>query len=128
ATFILGLALGGVAVRRLVDRTRGLERLLGWVQVVMGLAAVCTLLVYDRTFDLMAFLMKGFARTDAGYLLFNVTGGAIAALVMLPAAICAGMTLPLITGALLRGGAGETAIGKVYAANTLGAIAGVLLA
>jgi spermidine synthase len=128
STFILGLALGGVAVRRLVDRTGNVERLLGWVQVVMGLLAVCTLLVYDRTFDLMAFLMKGLARTDAGYLLFNLTGGAIAALVMLPAAICAGMTLPLITGALMRGGAGEAAIGKVYAANTLGAIAGVLLA
>jgi spermidine synthase len=47
---------------------------------------------------------------------------------MLPAAFCAGMTLPLITAALLRKGAGEAAIGRVYAANTLGAIAGVLLA
>ena len=41
---------------------------------------------------------------------------------MLPATLLAGMTLPLITGALLRGGAGERAIGQVYAANTLGAI------
>ncbi|HUG76782.1 MAG TPA: hypothetical protein VML57_04785, partial [Burkholderiales bacterium] len=40
----------------------------------------------------------------------------------------AGMTLPLLTGALLRKGAGEAAIGEVYAANTLGAIAGVMLA
>ena len=47
---------------------------------------------------------------------------------MLPATFCAGMTLPLITDALLRRGAGEAAIGQVYAANTLGAIAGVLLA
>jgi hypothetical protein len=38
------------------------------------------------------------------------------------------MTLPLITGALLRRGAGERAIGQVYAANTVGAIAGVLIA
>ena len=128
STFILGLALGGLAVRRLVDSAVNAERLLGWVQVVMGLLALCTLLVYDRTFHLMEFLMKGLARTDAGYFFFNLTGQGIAALVMLPAAICAGMTLPLITGALLRRGAGESAIGKVYAANTLGAIAGVLLA
>jgi predicted membrane-bound spermidine synthase len=47
---------------------------------------------------------------------------------MLPATFCAGMTLPLLTGALLRRGAGEAAIGQVYAANTLGAIAGVLFA
>ncbi len=128
STFILGLALGGLAVRRLVDRAGNVERLLGWVQVAMGLLALSTLVVYDRCFHLMEFLMKGLARTDAGYFFFNLSGQAIAALVMLPATFCAGMTLPLITGALLRRGAGEAAIGKVYAANTLGAIAGVLLA
>ena len=128
STFILGLALGGLAVRRLVDRTRAPERLLGWVQLVMGLLAALTLPVYDATFHLMETLMAGLARSEVGYLLFNLSGQAIAALVMLPAAFCAGMTLPLITGILLRRGAGEAAIGQVYAANTLGAIAGVLLA
>jgi predicted membrane-bound spermidine synthase len=128
STFILGLALGGLAVRRRVDTVASPERLLGWVQVVMGLLALLTLLVYDRTFELMEYLMNGLARNEAGYLLFNLSGQAIAALVMLPATFCAGMTLPLITGALLRSGAGEGAIGGVYAANTLGAIAGVLFA
>ena len=128
STFILGLALGGLAIRRRVDRSRSPERLLGWVQVAMGILALATLPLYNRTFDLMAALMQGLARTDTGYLLFNLSGQALAALVMLPAAFCAGMTLPLITGALLRRGAGERAIGQVYAANTLGAIAGVLFA
>jgi predicted membrane-bound spermidine synthase len=128
STFILGLALGGLAVRRRVDATANPEQLLGRVQVVMGLCALATLPVYDQTFALMEYLMKGLARTEAGYLLFNLTGQGISALVMLPATFCAGMTLPLITGALLRRGAGEAAIGQVYAANTLGAIAGVLLA
>ena len=128
STFILGLALGGLAVRRRVDRSRSPERLLAWVQIVMGLLALGTLALYDVTFTLMEALMNGLARTAAGYLLFNVSGQAIAALIMLPATFCAGMTLPLITGALLRRGGGEAAIGRVYAANTLGAIAGVLLA
>jgi len=128
STFILGLALGGYAVRRRVDRVAAPGRLLGWVQVAMGLAALATLPVYDRSFELMELLMGGLARNDAGYALFNLCGQAIAALVMLPATFCAGMTLPLITGALLRLGAGEGAIGRVYAANTLGAIAGVLFA
>jgi spermidine synthase len=128
STFILGLALGGLAVRRLVDSAASPERLLGWVQVAMGLLALATLPVYDRSFELMEYLMKGLARTDAGYAFFNLAGQGISALVMLPAAFCAGMTLPLITGALLRRGTGERAIGQVYAANTLGAIAGVLLA
>jgi hypothetical protein len=47
---------------------------------------------------------------------------------MLPATFLAGMTLPLFTHVLLRGGHGERAIGQIYSANTLGAIAGVLLA
>jgi len=128
STFILGLALGGLAVRKLVDSHAHPERLLGWVQVAMGLLALSTLVVYDRTFELMEFLMRGLARTEAGYALYNLTGQLVAALVMLPATICAGMTLPLITGALLRRGAGESAIGRVYAWNTFGAIAGVLAA
>lgn len=128
ATFILGLALGGLAVRRLVDRSRVPERLLGWVQLAMALAAAATLPLYDLTFGLMEALMTGLARTETGYLLFNVAGAGVAALIMLPATFFAGMTLPLLTGALLRRGAGEAAIGHIYAANTLGAIAGVVLA
>ena len=128
STFILGLALGGLAIRGRVDRAASPVRLLGWVQLAMALAALATLPVYDLTFGLMEALMRGLARTDTGYLLFNLAGQGIAALVMLPATFCAGMTLPLITAALLRRGAGEAAIGRVYAANTLGAIAGVVLA
>jgi spermidine synthase len=128
ATFIFGLALGGLAVRRRADTVPEPARLLAWVQIAMGLAALATLPVYDFTFSLMEILLRGLARSETGYLLFNLSGGAIAALVMLPATFCAGMTLPLITAALLRRGAGEAAIGQVYAANTLGAIAGVLLA
>ncbi|HEX6690724.1 MAG TPA: hypothetical protein VF110_06190, partial [Burkholderiales bacterium] len=128
ATFILGLALGGLAIRRRVDGAAAPERLLGWVQIAMALAAAATLPLYDLTFGLMETLMGGIARNDTGYLLFNLSGAAIAALIMLPATFCAGMTLPLLTGALIRRGAGEAAIGRVYAANTLGAIAGVVLA
>ncbi len=128
STFILGLALGGLAARRLADAGARTLRALAWVQVAMGLAALATLPVYDRSFGLMEALMKGLARTDAGYFLFNLASQGISALVMLPATVLAGTTLPLITGALLHAGAGERAIGRVYAANTLGAIAGVVLA
>jgi len=128
AAFIFGLALGGLAVRRRIDALVEPARLLAAVQILMGLVALATLPVYDWTFTLMETLMKGLARTDTGYVLFNLSGGFIASLVMLPATVCAGMTLPLITAAMLRRGRGEAAIGEVYAANTLGAIAGVLFA
>ena len=42
--------------------------------------------------------------------------------------MCAGITLPLITRILLGRGAGERAIGQVYAVNTLGSILGAALA
>ena len=128
ATFILGLALGGLAVRRRADAAADPARALAWVQMAKGLAALATLPLYDLSFSVMEALMRGLARNDVGYLLFNAAGASIAALVMLPATFFAGMTLPLLTAALLRRGAGEAAIGRVYAANTLGAIAGVVLA
>jgi len=128
STFILGLALGGLAVRRRIDRLAQPARVLGWVQLAMGLLALATLPLYDVSFNVMEWLMRGLARNEVGYLLFNLSGQGLSALVMLPATFCAGMTLPLISFALLRDGAGEGAIGRVYAANTLGAIAGVLFA
>jgi predicted membrane-bound spermidine synthase len=128
ATFILGLALGGLAVRKRADAAADPLGPLAWVQIAMGLAALATLPVYDWTFGLMETLMTGLSRSDTGYALFNASGALVSAVIMLPATFFAGMTLPLLTAALLRRGAGEAAIGRVYAANTLGAIAGVVLA
>jgi hypothetical protein len=76
----------------------------------------------------MAWLIGSLARTDSGYLLFNVGSSLIASAVMLPVTFMAGMTLPLITLLLFRSGAGEASLGKVYAANTLGAIVGTVAA
>src|SRR5213078_1466008 len=53
ATFILGLALGGLAVRRHVDRNTQPGRFLGWVQIAMALAALATLPVYNASFEVM---------------------------------------------------------------------------
>jgi spermidine synthase len=128
SAFILGIALGGLWVRRRIDAAADTVRLLGWVQVAMGLAALATLPVYVQSFEFMQATMHALTRTENGYLAFNIISHAVCLAVMFPAAFCAGMTLPLITASLLRRGAGERAIGQVYAANTAGAIAGVLVA
>jgi spermidine synthase len=98
------------------------------VLTVMGLLALATLPLYGQMFELMQVVIQALARTDAGYALFLVSSHGIALLVMFPATFCAGMTLPLITYVLLRGGQGEKAIGAVYSANTLGSILGVFFA
>src|SRR5258708_19862595 len=63
-----------------------------------------------------------------GHTVFLVSSQGIALAMMFPATFCAGITLPLITYALLHGGHGEKSIGAVYSANTLGSILGVFSA
>ncbi len=128
SAFITGLALGGLWIRKRIDRIADPVQFSGVVQVAMGLAALATLFVYHRSFEWMSWALSVLQRSEASYPLFTLVSHAIAFAVMLPATFLAGMTLPLFTHVLMRGGHGERAIGQVYAANTLGAIAGVLLA
>jgi predicted membrane-bound spermidine synthase len=127
AAFILGLALGGLWVRRRIDRFANPLRALAIVQIAMGALALGTIVGYNHMFDVMRFVMRALQYNDEGYLLFNVSSHLIAMIVMLPVTLMAGMTLPLITYVLFREGSGERAIGWVYASNTLGAIVGVAL-
>ncbi len=128
AAFILGLAFGGLWIRRRSSQVRDAVRYVGYVQVLMGVAALLSIPVFAQSFSWVGWLMGALARTDGGYTLFSLGSATIALLVMFPAAFFAGMTLPLFTMALLRAGAGESSIGRIYAANTLGAIAGVAIA
>ncbi|MGH8673389.1 MAG: spermidine synthase, partial [Burkholderiales bacterium] len=128
SAFITGRALGGLWIRKRIDRIDNPLRFGGLVQVAMGLAALATIPVYHLSFEWMEWALRILKREDAAYPLFNLFGHAIAFAVMLPATFLAGMTLPLFTYALLKNGHGERAIGQVYAANTLGAIAGVVIA
>src|SRR5882762_1249623 len=128
SAFITGLALGSLWIRRRIDKIADPVRYAGLVQLGMGLAALATIFVYHWTFDWMAWALAILQHNDSAYPIFNLFSHALAFAVMLPATFLAGMTLPLFTHVLLRGGRGERAIGQVYASNTLGAIAGVLLA
>lgn len=128
AAFILGLALGGLWVRHRSDRAGEVIAAAGYAQVCMGIAALLSIPVFAQSFRWVGAMVTSLPKTEAGYALFNLGSGAIAIAVMLPAAFFAGMTLPLFTTALLRRGHGESSIGRVYAANTLGAIVGVVLA
>ncbi|MDG2516873.1 spermine synthase [Lysobacter soli] len=128
AAFISGIAFGGLWLSRNAHRIHSPLKTVGWVQIWMGVAALASMFVYANAFEWVGWLMRVITRTSEGYSLYNLASGIIALLVMFPAAFFAGMTLPLLTVILLRNGAGERAIGRVYAANTLGAIVGVLLA
>lgn len=128
AAFIAGIAFGGLWLRHRADRMADPLRVAGWVQVLMGLAALASMFVYAQAFEWVGWLMKVIVRSADGYGLYTVASAVISVAVMFPAAFFAGMTLPLLTLALLRQGQGERAIGQVYAFNTVGAIVGVLAA
>src|SRR3984885_4318158 len=127
STFILGLAFGGLYVRRRIGKIPDAVAYLAYVMIAMGVLAALTLPAYNLTFDFMAWFLRSSAHTASGYVAFNAISQLIAALIMIPATFCAGMTLPLLTHELMSRGTGEQAIGTIYSANTLGAIAGVLL-
>jgi spermidine synthase len=134
SVFVLGLALGGLWVRKRMDKFKRPELTLGIVQVVMGTAAVATIPLYR-----LGVLGVGGVfwysgqyladeRTAGLWVLFNVVRYVVCLIIMLPATFCAGMTLPLVTHVLLRRGEPEAAVGQVYGVNTLGAIVGAMLA
>jgi predicted membrane-bound spermidine synthase len=122
SAFILGLAIGAMVIRQRTDGTRDPLKLLGWIQWLMGLAALATIPVYLGTFSLMGTLVRNLPGVPAGYTAFAMGRYGIALAVMLPSTVLAGMTLPLITTTLLRAGHGERSIGWVYGVNTLGSV------
>ena len=127
-SFIAGIAFGGLWVRKRADASDDPLRLVGWMQVGMGLAALFSLVVYSHAFDWVGFLMYLLDNTPNGYAWYSFGTAVIAVAIMLPAAFFAGTTLPLFTVTLLRKGHGERVIGQVYAWNTVGSIAGVFAA
>ncbi len=126
--FILGLAFGGLWVRKRSRRIQDPVATAGIAQVLMGLAALISLPVFAQSFQWVGLFMRLVPRNESGYYVYSIGSAVVALLVMFPAAFFAGMTLPLFTMALLRRGCGEKSIGRIYAANTLGAIVGVVLA
>lgn len=136
SVFILGLALGGFWVKKRMDRFKRPEITLAIVQLVMGISAIITLPAYRLGVLAMGGLLSdewigwvaGGERTEGLWLQFNTLKFLICAMMMLPAAFCAGMTLPLLTHVMLKRGQPEGVVGKVYGFNTLGAITGATLA
>jgi hypothetical protein len=95
----------------------------------MGMAAVVSVpLFYWVSFDAVARMVQELPGRPGGYALFHIGRYGLCLLVMLPSTFLAGMTLPVITGSLLRAGIGEAAIGRVYGVNTIGSVAGAGLA
>jgi spermidine synthase len=126
AALFAGLALGSLATgRRIANSVRpgvwyaGLELLIGaWAIILIPL------------FPLVGDLVPALMPVDVSPMWQWSVAFALPFVLLLPATFAMGGTLPALEAVLARrlqaGGAGG-AVGKVYAANTLGAVAGTLV-
>jgi predicted membrane-bound spermidine synthase len=128
SAFILGLAIGSWWIKYRIGVKRDLLFIFAVIQSLMGAFAVLSIVGYNYTFDLMSWLMTHLHHNERGYLLFTAGSHLMAMVVMLPATICAGMSLPLLTALLQKVSHAEQAVGKVYSLDTAGGILGVLVA
>lgn len=125
-TFLIGLFVGTLAAARIADRLRSPLAALALAETGVGVAAWFGYTRFDSLPWLSLSLLHSWPRT-ADYALLTRFG--LAAMVMLPSALCLGALFPLAVRAcepaLAR--VGRT-VGDLYAANTVGAILGALLA
>ncbi len=127
AAFIFGLALGSVAVARLVDRLRNPATAIGWVEVAIGLAAIVILPVYGQLPRLSYYLANEYGREHFGTLVL-LRFGLIIAITLIPTVLM-GTLFPLVTRSVTVGAGDEgAATGRAYLMNTVGTILGSFLA
>ncbi|HEX5128155.1 MAG TPA: hypothetical protein VFV90_00330, partial [Usitatibacter sp.] len=128
AAFILGMSFGAMVLRRRMERVANDVAWLAGLLFAKAFFAVYAVWIFGDVLEFVRWTLAAAARTDQGYAIVTLASLAASMAVMLPTAFCAGMTLPLATHALTRRGHGEATVGRVYAANTAGCIAGAAFA
>ena len=125
AGFFGGMAIGSVIGGRLADRVRAPLRLYGALELVLVVVVVAT----PFMFHVIRTVYGGFALglEDSPQVLAVVRLG-LALLALAPATIVMGATLPTLTSYLTADAHLSQAFGRLYAANTIGAILGTLAA
>ncbi len=132
ATFLLGLALGGLVFGARAAKTEHPERTLARLMLAIGVAAAAVLVAMTFHYPLTAKLWR---LVDS----MNPKGGLqgkhivqlllASAVVMLPPAFLMGGVFPLAAAAYRRGlGDLGARIGRLYAVNTIGCVLGSLVA
>jgi spermidine synthase len=128
-TFLAGIVVGSLLFERWT--ARGREPTLGTfaaTQTLTAAAALAFLVFFQQLPQMVPTVLKWAGQSFAGLVLAQFVTSALA---MLPAAVVFGFNFPVVT--VLIAGRPETsgryaaAVGRAYAANTLGAILGALV-
>ena len=129
ATFLAGTVIGSAVFQRLIaNRRRVTINMFSRAQTWIGIAALISLVLFHWIPSVIPPLLRATHQTFGGLVLAQaVTSG----LTLLPMATIFGFNFPVVL-VLLDGAMGGSAgramvVGRAYAANTLGAIAGSLV-
>jgi predicted membrane-bound spermidine synthase len=122
--FFGGMAIGAAIGGRIADRVRSPLRFYG----ILELALVVVVLVTPLTFALIHEAYRGIYSSLEGTPWLAVARLVLAVLALAPATVMMGATFPALVRHLTRSEAVGEAFGRLYSANTLGAVAGTLLA
>lgn len=125
-TFLIGLAAGSALASRLLGRVRAPLHAFALVELGAGLTAYAGVFLLP---ELPYLFLQLFRATQENSAWFGAGRFLLAGAVMLPPTLLLGATFPLAVRAL-RIGTEDAArtVGRLYAVNTLGAIAGSLAA
>jgi spermidine synthase len=123
--FFGGMAIGSLIGGRLADRVRSPLRLYGMLEIVLAGVVLAT----PITFRLINEVYRGiYPSLETSPQALALVRMALAVLALAPATVLMGATLPTLTRHLTSDGHLSAAFGRLYAANTIGAIVGTLLA
>ncbi len=123
--FFGGMAIGAAVGGRIADRVRSPLRMYGILELVL----VAVVLVTPISFRLIHEVYRGiYPSLESTPQLLALVRLVLAVAALAPATILMGATFPSLTRYLARTSALSRAFGRLYAANTLGAIAGTLAA
>ncbi len=122
--FFGGMAIGAALGGRLADRVRSPLRMYGILELVL----VVVVLVTPLTFGLIHEAYRGFYGALEGTVWLAVVRLVLAVVAIAPATILMGATFPSLVRHLSTDASLSRSFGRLYAANTIGAIVGTLLA
>jgi spermidine synthase len=125
AGFFGGMAIGSAVGGRLADRVRAPLRLYGLIELVLVVVVIATPFTFQLIRAFYGEIAAGVA--DSPQLLAVIRLG-LALLALAPATVLMGATLPTLTRHLSADAHLSQAFGRLYAANTIGAIIGTLAA
>ena len=123
--FFGGMAIGSFIGGRIADRVRSPLRLYGLLEVVLVVVVLATPVTFRVIDDAYRAIYPGLEDSPQLLALVRLV---LSVFALAPATILMGATLPTLTRFLTRGGHLSAAFGKLYAANTIGAIVGTLAA